>query len=636
MSSRLRPFLDRFGKIFQNDFYKPGVILQEFFLGEVERKRVALPEFRRTIVFSWHQYKKKQSKAQHKIEFLKFFRHKFEAFFSNFILRLFPFDANRLHFINSSNVISDEIIFEFHYDITAQEYTDVAEFRTKIDYPEKPERILCYIFSYLTSTFNVLIHQFIDADVIISQAGGTVRGSAPALRLEFLISIRQNREVLLDKYFQAELYHLADSFSFISQEEKASLHHSIDELYELAIEEYPKAEHSLAGVLYHFYKRCTTLQIITPLLDLITFVGSRVEDSRHSISNMFEQEFLPKFGFSVEKTDTISRIWHFLESAATLFSTWQSNNKPEPTKQVELFLLYCQYYFQRGVQGLSETNQVVFFPELFKKQFDVATSSGSITEGTSVRLVQFTLVLYSIVRNPASFRFIELILRRSPSSLNESFFDAFTKELNIQLYSRISQENIKLRPRGEKISFTLLVDLICRYIFYLIKTFFLRGTPEEASKNFIDGVSRYSGPRIALSVLEMMLFRELPLSDHLWGAYLLSMRQDEVKQVFHQMNVNVPESSFFNLRRIARLSMIAAGLTEKIPTLSEWLVTDIITPFSKFEKMIGAPFQFDGKPETFARIQKYFVDQARDPEEQQIFMDILLTLEAIWSSMTSP
>lgn len=634
MPSRLRPFLERFGKKFQNDFYNPGSIVQEFFLGEVERKRVALPEFRRTVVFSWHQYKKKQIRALNGIQFINFFRHKFQSLFSDFVMRLFPFDAKRLQLIKSNSVINDEIIFNFRYDVTDLELTDISEVRAQFDYPEKPERILCYIFSFLTSTFNILVHRFIDASVQISQAGAIVRGNSPSHYLNFLISVRQNREEILHKYFQAELFHLADSFSFISQDQKTSMHVAVEELFQIALDQYPHAERHLAGVLYHFYERCAMLQIATPLLDLITFVGSRVEDSRHSISDLFEKEFLPKFNFSLEKTAAIASIWHFLESAATLFSTWQSNNKPEPTKQVELFLLYCQFYFQRGVPGLRESKDVVFFPELFQKRFDAAIAEGFLNESIPTRLVQFTLVLYSIVRNPASFRFIELILRRSPFALNESFFDAFTKEVNTQLYSRISEENVKLRPLEEKISFNLLIDLICRYIFYTIKTFFLRASPEEASQNFVDGVSRYSGPRIALSVLELTLFREIPLSDHLWGPYLLSLRQDEVKQIFQQkFQINVPESSFFNQRRIAHLNMITAGLTENAPMLSEWLVTDVMVPFGKFEKTVGAPFQFDANTENFSRIQKFFVDQARDQEEQQIFMDILITLQAIWPSM---
>ena len=62
MTSRIGPLLNRYGKFFKNDFSDQGSRVHTFFLREIEHKRVALPEFRRIIVFSWHQYKKKQSK----------------------------------------------------------------------------------------------------------------------------------------------------------------------------------------------------------------------------------------------------------------------------------------------------------------------------------------------------------------------------------------------------------------------------------------------------------------------------------------------------------------------------------------------------------------------------------------------
>ena len=254
---------------------------------------------------------------------------------------------------------------------------------------------------------------------------------------------------------------------------------------------------------------------------------------------------------------------------------------------------------------------------------------GILKKETLARLLQFTLILYSLVRNPAAARFIELILNRSPVLLNKIFFDTFTREFNIQFYNLIGQENARLRSQGEKITFQLLIDLFCRFINFLIQTVFIQSSPERTSQNFVDHVSRYTGPKIALIVLELVIFREFPLSDSLWDAYLLSDRQEIVTQVFQELNIPLPETSFYDRGKVCRFSMIATDLSANVPMLSNWLVTDLIIPFAQFEKTIGVPFDFDGNEENFDRFAQYFINYAKDHEEQEIFVDILLTLQAM-------
>ncbi len=634
MPSRLAPLLDRYGEILQNNFYDLRIIMQDFMLPEIERKRVTFPEFRRKLVFSWHQFRKKSSELVNPQGVNIFFQNKFPELYSYYSSRLFPLDPARLTCVAANFVIDDEILFEYKYFLTPEEMEDFERFRQKYNHPEKPQKIISYMFDVLTTAFGILVHRFINAGVYISQACGIVRGPPQKEFIHFLISVRKSRMDVLETYYQAELFRFADNFPSIPAERKKIMAVAVDKLYQLAREEYPLAEHTLAGVLFHFFRRCTTLQFVTPLLDFFTFVGARAEDSKYSFSDILAKDFLPKFNYKPEKNAAITRLFNFLQSASTLFTTFQSNNKPEPRKAFELFLLYCQYYFQRGVEPLQESKEIIYFPEIFKRNFSDAVNAGFVTSDAPTRFLQFILIMYGIVQNPAAPRFIELIFHRSPFAINDNFFESFARELNSHFYGLITNENIQLRDIGEKLTFNSVMDFLCRFIFEIIKRIFLRKTPDDAVNSFTDSRSRYSGPRIALNVLEAEIFRELPLSDSLWGTYLLSLRKDFVQQFFNkEFNVNPPDSLFFEGHRIMHMDMIyAKGLEEGTPPLSDWLVNGILVPFAQFENIVGATFNLkgEGAEESLTHLKEYFSDNARDPAERKAFLEILDTLQMLW------
>ena len=635
MPSRLQSYLDRFAEVIQQEYYNQKIIFRNFILPEVQRKRVTFPEFRRKLVFSWHQFKKKCTRKPYTQEFHKFFLRKFPELYAYFASRLLPFDVTRLSCIAKNYVTNDEILFEYKYLLSPVEMEDVHQFRVKNNYPEKEEKIVSYMFDIMTTAFGILSHQFIDIDINISQACGIIRGFPPNQSFHFLVSVRKSQSHILEKYFQAEFYRFCDNFPFIPAVKKKEMSSFVTNLLQVARQEYDQAEKTLAGVIYHFYRRCSTLQLVTPLLDFFTYVGSRTEDSKYTLSKILSQDLLKKFNYRPEKTAAITRLFGFVQKVSTLLTTFQSKNGPEPKKQVELFLVYCQYYFQRGLTRLRESKEIIYFPELFNRCFSDAINSGVLAVDMPTRFIHLILLLYAIVPNPAAPRFIKLIFRQSAFSINESFFESYSKELNSHFLDLITGEDVKLRPLGEKLSFNLIIDLLCRFLFVLIKKIFLRKTPEEATENFPETRSRYSGPQIALNVLETELFREIPMSDAVWGNYLISLRSDLVKEKFaREYNITLPDSLFFDSSRINRMGMIYAnGLEEGTPPLSEWLVNELLVPFAQFEKTAGGPFEI-GTEDSLSRFQKYFADNARDPEERGGLLEILDILHSMWPSIS--
>ena len=69
--------------------------------------------------------------------------------------------------------------------------------------------------------------------------------------------------------------------------------------------------------------------------------------------------------YSVEKKNSIIKIFNFLDNKSTLYATFQANNLPSAKSQLNLFLLYMKYYFGSGLEAL-EVSDLLFIPEIFK------------------------------------------------------------------------------------------------------------------------------------------------------------------------------------------------------------------------------------------------------------------------------
>lgn len=115
---------------------------------------------------------------------------------------------------------------------------------------------------------------------------------------------------------------------------------------------------------------------------------------------------------------------------------------------------------------------------------------------------------------------------------------------------------------------------------------FIREDPSLAMENFRDNLTRYTPQQIALRVLELRIFKEIPLADNNWQDYYLSRNKNTVKRVFAKY-YEIPDNYFFTEERLLKINMnYERGILNETPLLEKWLIMNILEPFDNFYKII--------------------------------------------------
>ncbi|GAG97787.1 unnamed protein product, partial [marine sediment metagenome] len=276
----------------------------------------------------------------------------------------------------------------------------------------------------------------------------------------------------------------------IPEDFKDDLMQGREKLYHLSLNNYSKRiPERLTDLLYHLYKKSVLIQNFTPLLDFLNFVCSRVEDSKFTKVDIIRKEFLSNLDYTEEKKNSLIKIFEFLDSKSSLYSTFASNNLPSPREQFNLFMLFTKYYLAKGLEVL-EAGDLLLLPGIFKNTLNTynKNTKKAIDAKAINRIVEF-LKKFSIVNNiEENYMFFQKIFQRSVSDINYWLLNTFLTSLNEGLSEIISEENknISENPKNDLFEFNIVVDHICRMLYVLIEKIFIRNTPEEASENFFD------------------------------------------------------------------------------------------------------------------------------------------------------
>ncbi|MCJ7647282.1 MAG: hypothetical protein MUP85_01590, partial [Candidatus Lokiarchaeota archaeon] len=439
--------------------------------------------------------------------------------------------------------------------------------------------------------------------------------------LNFLIIIKDSKDDLFEYYYNMFLYYFLRPFKGIPEDYYGKLSLGREKLYNLAIEKYPLAKEKLVDLLYYFYKKCNLLHNFSPLLDFINFVCARVEDSVYSKIDVIKDQFLANFNYSEGKKDSIIKIFEFLDQKSTLYSTFQSNNLPNAKNQFNLFLLYMKVYFGSGNKQAFGEEGLLLLPEKFNLALNHYNDhhDNKIDEKAFMRVQKFieNASMLSSINNVDIF--FEKIFNAHLTSINYTFFKTFLHSLNSKLAKLIESENkiISEKFNDEPFTFKDIVDHVCRMLYTLIDQIFIRITPSQASKNFVDPRSRYIGKNIALRVLELFIFQDLNVSDDVWPDYVISMNKDELKEDLKSFGVEIPERYFYNVEDILRFVVTYNFQTysDKI-LLEEWFVNEIIAPLNEFVLLIQKSIKdLKKKEDIYKSLNDFFLIDI-SPEDQ--------------------
>ncbi|MFX1571935.1 MAG: hypothetical protein ACFFB0_04250 [Promethearchaeota archaeon] len=629
------------------DFLKKQINGKEFnlklemniFSEILNKKKEEYEEFKKEIKLKWNEFNCKNEERILKKTFTTFFYNNFPYFFKFFMNKFFGFEKNSLELVIKEK-ISDKILFlEYNYFLTKEEENHFDNISKNLNVG------IFYGFSFTTGylyflirLLGMIIRKTIKEKLFILLDGVIVREVENNNTLNFMIIIKDSKDEIFHSYFNMVLYYFLRHFDGIPEDFYNKLLEGREKLYQIAIEEYPRAKEKLVDLLYYFYKKCNLLQSFSPLLDFFNFVGSRVEDSLFSKIVTIRKEFLANLDYGIEKKNLLIKFFDLLDRESTLYSTFQANNLPTPKSQLNLFLLYMKYYFGSGLEAL-EVSNLLFLPKVFKTTLDQHNKNADEVIGANfINEINNFLKFISALSNIENIDiFFRKVFKKNVSQLNYGFFKTFLKSFNSNFANEIAQANILLSENSNNspLTFNIIVDHICRMLYVLIDKIFIRNTPDEASVNFIDPRSRYIGKNIALRVLELYVFQDINYSDDVWPDYIISLNKKYITEELKKFNMKIPDTHFYTDEELIQIMLTynIQSFSDQ-PFFEEWIIYEIIIPLhnliSDIYRSVRDP---SNEIEIYEKLSEFFLSDIENKETITDFKVVCQQLAPFWKQL---
>ncbi|MHA1519293.1 MAG: hypothetical protein ACTSRK_03835 [Promethearchaeota archaeon] len=592
MPEKLHSFLERIPIKFSRQWY--GIRdLQEWMMDEIYRKRKTYPHWRKKVLFGYVSWQRKMRHRKHgdrKAENLHRFLYSkldwlFKFYFENMFL---GFNVKQLHLISKEGDYqkNSDLFFLYQYDLREAEIEEFRWFKQEYQHPDHYYRIISYIFNLIVMVFSRLITDILKKDISIKLISADIKESAPNQKsLQFLIAVRKPETEFLKSFLNSLIYDFAELLPGIDFGLLKNLLNRKEKLYPMALEAYPKSKVQLTRVLYTLQRKSQVLGNINPLLDILNFIAARVEDSIFDTDELLHDILVDTLGPTSDASliPIYEEIFTYLNASASLFSTFQSNNRAIIHRQYQLFFFYCLYFLPSDL-FISKQNLGLFFPATFYETLSQRFNKKLNIEQSFQILNFFLLQGIQYGADKALDVVFSKIFKQSIHHLNESFFAALLKSINTKL-NLLIRENLP-----ENLSFDQFYDemihVMCTIMHNLAKKIFIRDHPEDAMGNFRDNLTRYTPKRIALRVLELRIFKDIPLADNNWQDYYLSRNKNTVKRNLSKY-YDIPDNYFFTEERLLKINMnYERGILEETPLLEEWLIDNIMQPFNEFYSII--------------------------------------------------
>ncbi len=584
MTTQLQAFLNRIGDNFIQDWYNIRDI-QNWMMEEIYRKRVQYPYFKKKTLFSWVSFNKNPKNKKNPS---KFYYKKLDSLFRYFFLKMFSgFNEKQLILTGIEGHVKKEsdLFFEYEYNLSSEEIDEFIKFKHDYNHPDHHYRIISYIFNLIIMVFGKLIKDLIKNDAQIHMLCAKIkeREDTGEKYLHFLFTIEKPDRLFLNAYLHYLIFNFAEVLPGIDRKLLKSLNRQKNQIYPIALKEYPRSLRKIPTVLYILQRKVFVLKQIIPILDILNFVGSRVEDTKFQTNDLVNDIIRDKICDDRDNKNDIFEIFDFLNRTASLFSTFQANNRANISRQYQLFFFYCQHFSLRGLKTIHE-NSHVFFPEKIK---DSLLKYWEILYQKGIKFDTFSNFLrrgFSLPTDDALDIVFNKIFNKSINELNEAFFEVYLHSLNTKFNLLIDE----IRQKNPKFDYTYeeIIHFIFIIIHNLISKIFIADKPEDVQQNFNDPISRYTPKNIALRVLELRIFKEIPLSDNNWQDYFTSRNKEQVKKTLKPY-AEIPDSYFFTPERLLKINMIYdRGNLERTSYLEEWMI-EIIVKFYQFQIQIN-------------------------------------------------
>jgi hypothetical protein len=590
VNKELPDIINLLSEVFKDEIFNLKMHKKVYFQ-ILEEKQDIFEDYINQIRSKWLMFKERNEKNLIKKTYTTFLNSEFHGLFKEYLEQFFGFSGNSLELISKEKTSDNNLLIEYNYNLSRKEIKLYEGLSKRI---KANLRGLLFFTGYLyilIDVFGILIRKTIGEDILITLDCGIIKTKGTKEYLNFLILVRDDNKELFINYFYMTFYYFLKKFKGIPEEYYETLLKGRDKVYQIALDQYKSVKERLANLMYYFYKKCKLVENLCPLLDFLNFVCSRVEDSVFSKHEIIRKEFLDNFDYTIEKKNSLLRLFDFIDNESTLFSTFQANNLPSQKSQFNLFLLIIKYYFSSGLEGL-EVGDLLFLPEIFTEtlnDYNKNLNEGFIGSNTINDINNF-INYFSVFSNLEN---LDVLFRKifniGISDINYHFFRSFLKSFDSKFNSLIDDENkiLSENSKNELYNFNIVVDHLSRMLYVLIDKIFLKSSnPDDSSANFIDPRGRYIGKNIALRVLELFIFQEFNFSDDIWPEILLSLYSDKFKKDLKKY-VEISDKYFYTDKDLTRfLTLYNLQSLDSTFYCEQWLINEIIIPLNNFIRNI--------------------------------------------------
>ena len=611
LSSLLTSYLNRIGENIITNWYEIRDI-HNWMLAEIYRKKKGFPVWKKKVLFSWVSYQKNQKSDP--INSAKFYAKKINELFRFFFRIMFPFDPKRLILLGTEGDFARDCdtFFDYEYQMTDEEFGDFIDFKTQSNFPDDVNRLISYNFNIIVTVFGKLLSSILKNDSQIIMLCANVQTTDEGHKmLRFVMVARPLEHKLLKTYLNTMIFHFAEKLPSIPSAFVDQLRKKSDLIYKMAKNEYFETQDIMKSVFFTLQKKCEVLESCTPVLDILNFICSRIEDSVFETEDLVIEIIHQKYTTDPNYTNELLSVFNYINNYASLFSTFQSNNRANIENQFQLFFFYSQYFFGVGLEPNQRTNPL-FFPEKMTQQFEDDFFKTPEAEVSFALFSQFLFNGFIQLGNPAFEFAFKKIFNVSIFELNESFFECFLFSLNEKFHAMLAEKQSTQSQMN--FDFNEMIHYIITVLYNLVKRVFLAESTYDAMANFRDQIGQYNPDKLALLMLELRIFKDIPFSDNNWQDYFISRNKQNVKNLFSEY-YEIPDSYFFSSERLLKINMIyERALLDTTYYLEEWLGQRVLRPFYQFYQEIQSKLPSKFSNDLLNKvINEYFTRSTLEP-----------------------
>ncbi len=342
---------------------------------------------------------------------------------------------------------------------------------------------------------------------------------------------------------------------------------------------YNENQGEIIAAIKHFECKASLMRQVSYFYEVLAFIVSRLDLGVTAV-----QELLGRYGQQRDLSEEEMMINAFLldmvSEQALLFTTFQSNFNGLETSVGNVLMIVLQYYLiDLDEARLSEK---IFRGNLLHEKIESVMEKKKINMANFSAFFQnFLMNHYKVQDHPRYDALMEFMLGHKPIALVQQFFSSFLKTSHEKIMFGLEQLSRGDKTR-RKTTFEHLVNFLSDFLIFGIREVFLQPRLADASKKFKDPLNRFSEDNIAMSMLELLVYRELPFQDNQWMATMVMQ---------HRMDLDIFPTTLGKDRDVFKditpeivMNVVIHDRAMKKTTrfLHEWFFQNIIQPFFDF------------------------------------------------------